>query len=163
MDAAVDGGGESVASCSCETALNDNGRIHVCTGSFDRSTCRSFSCDVGAPRSGRCPDRQVLLCCTMSARHLYSHLYDDCEHPNCEAGFRAQCDDFGGTVTAGACQAPELPDDPDTEVGTSCALQPPGTSNGSPLPWSLLFGLLCLGARRRTRSIRPSAQSSSVR
>jgi hypothetical protein len=148
-----DGGGESAstAACSCETALDSDGLIHVCTGSFDRDVCRTFGCEEGSPRSARCPGDSVKLCCTMPARMLYSQLYEDCTHANCESGFTAQCTEFGGTVTPGACMTPELPDDPDTETGddSSCSL-----GHGRPAAggWSLLgLGIAALFVRRRTR------------
>ena len=139
----------AVAACSCETALNSDGLIHVCTGSFDRDTCRSFDCEYGPPRSARCPDQSVQLCCTMEARHLYSELYENCTHPNCVSAFRAQCDDFGGVVSVGACDTPELPDDPDTDTGGSdCSLQP--GARGARAPYGLtLLGVVWLGLRRR--------------
>ena len=160
-DASVDDGGTfdagdeepSVAACSCETTLNDEGRIHVCTGSFDRATCRSFSCEFGTPRSGRCTPARAVLCCTMPGRRLYSHLYDDCDHPNCEAGFRAQCREFAGNVTEGACDAPDLPDDEETEVNTSlCAVGAPGAGNGHAPAWLLLLGLAGAGLRSRRKA-----------
>jgi hypothetical protein len=142
----------TVAACSCETALNSDGHIHLCTGSFDRDTCRSFDCDEGSPRSARCPGDSVRLCCTMEARKLYSQLYEDCTHPNCESGFRAQCDEFGGVVSEGPCDAPELPDDPDTDTGSSdCSLH--AHANTSFAPYGLsIFALFAL--RRRSREKR---------
>jgi hypothetical protein len=145
------GGVGSVAACSCETALDNGGRIHVCTGSFDRATCRSFSCELGTPRAGRCTESGVRLCCEMKARRLYTNLYDDCDHPNCEAGFRAQCSQFGGDVIEGACEAPELPDDTETDVGLSCAVSTPGATPAPWLAWLALCGACLERVRRRRR------------
>jgi uncharacterized protein (TIGR03382 family) len=155
-DAGMDAGGSpgNTAACSCETAVNSDGLIHVCTGSFDRDVCRTFDCQEGSVRSARCSDQPVRLCCTMPARMLYSQLYEDCTHANCESGFSQQCTEFGGTISVGACQAPELPDDPDTETGDG------GCSVGgrpNPAAWSVLaLALGLLLARRRTRARAPS-------
>jgi hypothetical protein len=157
-DAAVPDGGASedpgtVAACSCETALNSDGLIHLCTGSFARDTCESFACEEGSARSARCPGDAVRLCCTMEARRLYSQLYEDCTHPNCDSGFQAQCLDFGGVITLGPCAAPELPDDPETETGesASCSLHPVASSRGPAALWLTLLSLVALRMRRKRR------------
>jgi hypothetical protein len=149
-DAGADAGPvATTAACSCETALDSDGRIHLCNGSFDRATCRTFDCNEGTPRPERCPEKSVRLCCDMPERHIYENLYDDCTHPNCESGFRAQCSDFGGSVIVGACEAPALMDDPDTETGGSCSI---ATISGRPAGTSwLLVGLGMWLARRRKR------------
>jgi hypothetical protein len=164
-DASVPDGGStpadpgSVAACSCETALNSDGLIHVCTGSFDRDTCRAFDCEQGSPRAARCPQEAVRLCCTMEARHLYSELYEDCTHPNCMSGFRAQCEEFGGLVSVGACDTPALPDDPDTDTGGSdCSLARGRRGAGAAYGLVLLvlgwFGLRRGGNRKTLRRAR---------
>jgi MYXO-CTERM domain-containing protein len=156
-DGGLDAGSTpGTAACSCETALDSDGLIHVCTGSFDRDVCSSFSCEQGTPRAARCSDSQARLCCTMPARMLYSHLYEDCTHPNCERGFRAQCQEFGGTVSLGACDAPELPDDPDTETGESsdCSVAP--ARAGTPwwsATWLAGAGLAWRLRRQRRRAL----------
>jgi hypothetical protein len=151
------GDNPGVAACSCEVAVdNGDGLIHVCTGSFDRDVCRSFDCEQGTPRPARCSDFRARLCCNMPARFLYSHLYEDCTHPNCERGFRAQCQEFGGTVSLGACDAPDVPDDPDTETGESsdCSVSPahPGSAWWT-TPWLALAALVFRPRRgRRSRT-----------
>jgi hypothetical protein len=127
----------TTAACSCESSLNSDGLIHVCTGSFEADVCSAFSCEDGTVRARRCPASEVRLCCDMPVRGLYSQLYEDCSHPNCESGFRAQCEEFGGRVSTGACDAPELPDDEDTELGNLSGCNTHGRpAQGS--AWALL-------------------------
>ena len=96
----------------------------------------------------------VELCCEMPSRGLYSQLYEDCDHPNCETGFRAQCEDFGGLIRGGACkvEAPELPGDRDSGGGCSVsAATAPRLAHFGSL-WLLGVGIaLALRARRRSR------------
>lgn len=151
---------DQTAACSCESDMGSGAReIHLCTGSFDRDVCRSFSCTEGTLRSARCDDDSpVKLCCDMPARGLYTYLYQDCTHPNCETGFRAQCADFAGEVVTGRCDAPGLPDDPNTgfETTSSC-----GVSQRSSTPsWLWLSGsslMLVFAGRRRIKRSTKSA------
>jgi len=162
VDAGTDGGAGLDAStepattkaCSCDVAENSDGLIHVCTGSFKESVCKQLSCEESYVQPKRCPEEGIRLCCEMEARGLYSQLYDDCTHPNCESGFRAECEDLGGRIALGACDAPEEPDDPDTETSAdsgSCAVGH-ARSNKLGAPGFSLLGLTLLGltsVRRR--------------
>ncbi len=152
---------ESTAACSCETDDGSGEReIHLCTGSFESEICRDFRddprwCEDGTKLSRRCDDDSpVRLCCKMKARGLYTYLYEDCTHPNCEVGFRAQCDDFAGKVVEGLCDPTSLPDGGDPELGDdpACSVATHGarTRNGpvSALVWMLSLSFV---ARRKRR------------
>jgi MYXO-CTERM domain-containing protein len=90
----------------------------------------------------------------MRSRDLKTHLYEDCDHPNCESGFREQCERFGGSVEEGPCEAPEPPDnidnrpDEDDDDRGFCAVSAPGADRGAPAAL-LLLGVVGLLARRR--------------
>jgi len=140
--------------CSCETVEGTSaGDIHVCTGGRDRDVCERFECESSFVRDRPCPIRDVELCCEMPARGLYSQLYEDCDHPNCEAGFRAQCADFGGSISEGACviEVPSMSDDDDS--GGGCAVQPSAPDERSSTTVLWLIGL-ALGLRRWRRVLR---------
>lgn len=167
-DAGSDGGasdaGDSDASaetaaCSCETNMGSGEReIHLCTGSFEREACSRFSCGSGTLRSEKC-DRTspVRLCCDMKSRDLYTYLYEDCTHPNCEAGFRAQCDDFAGEVLAGRCDSDDddVEPDPELDESASCSVASTGERGGAGFAWSALA--LAFLIRRRGR-LQPSRE-----
>jgi hypothetical protein len=147
-----DAGDETREACSCETIENTGaGTIHVCTGGRDRSVCRGFECESSVVRARPCPTRSVELCCEMPARGLYSQLYEDCDHPNCETGFRAQCHDFGGTLREGKCALEETPPTSDGDSG-GCSVSTP--SNRAPLSsasclWLVAIALALRGLTRR--------------
>jgi len=160
LDAGTDGGAGLDAStepattkaCSCDVAENSDGLIHVCTGSFKASVCKQLSCEGSYVQPMRCPEDGIRLCCEMEARGLYSQLYDDCTHPNCESGFRAECEDLGGRIALGACDAPEEPDDPDTETSAdsgSCAVRHTPSSDFGVAGFSLLCATWTVRRRRR--------------
>jgi MYXO-CTERM domain-containing protein len=159
-DAGPDAGPEGITACSCEVTDYSGGPIHLCTGSFEDEACRDLECSESSVRHNRCDEEDVLLCCDVRARGTYVYLYNDCTHANCETGFRAQCDDFGGTLYAGLCPSPQEPDrgtpppareepDPDEDDSPfSCSVGQTGFRFGS---W-LMLGLLGLfGLRRRQR------------
>ncbi len=163
VDTGADGGFDSGASmvptttnaCSCDVAANSDGHIHVCTGSYEQSVCRQLTCEESNVRPQRCPEKDITLCCALDGRGLYSQLYNDCTHPNCESGFRAECEDLGGSISAGACESPALPDDPDTETSDatgSCAIgyTTPAKRNGI-FGWLVSLALVV----RRRRAGRP--------
>lgn len=150
---AVDAGDETREACSCETIENTGaGTIHVCTGGRDRSVCSDFECESSVVRARPCPTRSVELCCEMRARGLYSQLYEDCDHPNCETGFRAQCHDFGGTLREGKCEIEELPTASDDDSGGGCSVRPESrASTWSAAALCLLGTALALRTRKRQR------------
>lgn len=152
--AVVDAGPEPVGqACSCETVEGTSaGDIHVCTGGRERDVCERFECESSFVRDRPCPTRGVELCCEMPARGLYSQLYEDCDHPNCEAGFRAQCADFGGSISEGACVI-EVPSTSDDDSGGGCAVQPSGRDERSSATVLWLLGL-ALSLRRWRRVLR---------
>lgn len=140
--------------CSCESELDDDGRIHVCTESDDSLVCRSFDCDLGTRLDRPCPTAPTRLCCEMPARKLQSYLYEDCTHPNCESGFREQCREFGGRVYRGACEQPAMPgtggDRGDEDDGGSiCSATYPGAGAKTGAAWLALLGAAGLFMRRR--------------
>lgn len=151
-DASIDIGD----ACSCETAEgSDQGVIHVCTGSQDPTTCASFTCESARVRYRPCDTSDVKLCCDMRSRDLYSQLYNDCTHPNCEAGFRAQCTEFGGSITDGPCdieQHDTYRDEYDDDSG-GCSVSGVGSRATAPT-WLLLIVGLAFGAQARNRSRR---------
>jgi len=169
-----DGGGTSMpsdsgmpdmtAACSCESASGSGSRkIHLCTGSFDRDVCRAFefSCELGTKRSARCDeDSRVKLCCDMPARGLYTYLYEDCTHPNCETGFRAQCADFAGEVVLGLCRSPDRPDDPNTELETTSSCSASHVGLGANAMVGLVGSALTLALTRRRRIRRATRHSN---
>jgi hypothetical protein len=151
MDASIDIG----HACSCESAEgSDQGLIHVCTGSETADGCRRFSCESGTVRNRPCSTHEVKLCCSMGARELYSQLYEDCTHPNCEAGFRAQCLEFGGAISEGACdlEQHDMYEDSRGGGGGFCSVGSIGAGRGA-AGAGLCFVLASvgLGVRRRSR------------
>ncbi|HEX2677318.1 MAG TPA: hypothetical protein VHM19_11775, partial [Polyangiales bacterium] len=98
----------STDACSCTTNRNydDLGTVHVCTGSIDMKACDTLSCSHGNHRAYACSSDDVRLCCELP-HQLYSQLYDDCDHPRCELGFRAECESEGGRIHSGACDIPD--------------------------------------------------------
>jgi len=147
----TDGGtdGASIA-CSCESDLaSDGDRIHLCTQSFELDVCLDLECERGTERRRACPTTDATHCCEMPARGLYTALYSDCTHPNCESGFNAQCEDFGGTVVEGACPStpPRDFDESDDDGGGMCSVSGAGL-RGSALP---AVGLLLLAGLLRAR------------
>ncbi len=157
-DAGLDAGDTRpvTAACSCES--KDGTGIHLCTGSFERRACSRFSCEDGTLRSKSCDGvSEVRYCCEMKARDLYTNLYADCTHPNCETGFRSQCADFGGVVLAGPCITPNAVEDPDTTLGdeASCSIGRRGAEHApsAALAWSCLgLALLIRRAASRVRA-----------
>jgi hypothetical protein len=146
VDAGSYSGGADVCSCSSEYRPNDEGYLHICTGSFERDACADLTCEQGRLARVACSDRNARLCCDMPDRGLYTQLYDDCTHPRCELGFRAQCEDFGGRVHLGPCAAPISAEDDDS--GACSAL--PGRSRDAGLAgWLLLTAAVVLARRRR--------------
>lgn len=145
--------------CSCEADIGtDDGRIHVCTESFDPFVCEDFGCNRGVVRGRACDRGSVALCCEMRSRDLKTHLYEDCDHPNCESGFREQCQRFGGSVVEGPCDAPERPDtidntpDDDEDDGGFCTVSAPGAAGGGAGGGGAWLALLVVAgwlARRR--------------
>jgi hypothetical protein len=156
IDAGIDAGSVDVGyACSCTAHERDEqGTIHVCTGSEDRDVCASFSCTVGTVRYRPCDQEAVRLCCTMPSRGLYSQLYEDCDHPNCETGFRAQCRAFGGTVAEGACELEEHDAYEEADGGGFCSMQP-SRGGARPPVWLVLMaaslGVITRRVRRRPR------------
>lgn len=149
VDAAV-----SVTACSCTTNEREDvdtdgkGRVHVCTGSLDEAACAKLVCNEGDYEPRACSTRNVRYCCQMPSGY-YSQLYDDCDHPRCESGFRAQCEAENGAITHGACDVPrglETADEDDARGGF-CSAAPGRSSEAS----GALFSLVCaaLWARRR--------------
>lgn len=141
--------------CSCEADIGTgDGRIHVCTESFDPFVCEDFGCNRGTVRRRACDRDNVALCCEMRSRDLNTHLYEDCDHPNCESGFREQCERFGGSVLDGPCEAPEPPDnidnrpDEEDDDGGFCAVSAPGAQRRGSGALALL-GVVALLVRRR--------------
>lgn len=157
--AGVDAGDDVGAACSCETVENTGGGpIHVCTGARERAVCQQFECESSIVRDRPCPTTGVALCCEMPARGLYSQLYEDCSHPNCETGFRAQCSDFGGSISEGACVVEDT-DGASDESGGGCSVHgggPTRESSAALLGSFSLLGLLgiALAARIRRRGSR---------
>lgn len=149
----VDAGGEIGAACSCETVENTGGGpIHVCTGARERDVCRQFECESSIVRDRACPTRGVQLCCEMPSRGLYSQLYEDCTHPNCEAGFRAQCGDFGGTIAEGPCVVEDT-DGASDESGGGCSVHAASRASDSSAALPGVLGLaLAARIRRRARA-----------
>jgi hypothetical protein len=158
-----DDAGATGAACSCTTDDNESGqgRVHLCTGSSEADICATLDCDRGTFRGSPCSTRAARLCCSMPSRGLYTQLYDDCAHPNCEAGFLAQCRDFAGEVSEGACEVGSGSfdasdhDDPDEDEGGFCSVSRVGGGDGQRgvgLWLGLLGGLLVARARRRARS-----------
>lgn len=154
-----EGEADTGVACSCETLEpRDGQRVHVCTGSFDPDVCEHFTCESSYVTQRPCSAQSVRLCCQMDSRSLYTNLYDDCEHDNCEQGFRDQCRDFGGTVISGLCggQDPEagsdrLPPAPTERSKGFCSVSRVGDA---PSPTWLLLGLLTglvVRGRRRVR------------
>jgi MYXO-CTERM domain-containing protein len=150
----VDAGPDIGAACSCETVQGTGGgTIHVCTGARERDVCEDFECESSTVRDRPCPTRDVELCCEMSARGLYSQLYEDCDHPNCEAGFRAQCADFGGLISEGPCVIEEPSARGDDDDGGGCSVQPGRAAPDASTSALWLLGLaLALWARRVGRA-----------
>jgi len=149
-----DAGDPISTACSCEARTNTGaGVIHVCTGGRSEDVCASFECDSSNVRARPCPTNDVALCCEMSARGLYSQLYEDCDHPNCETGFRAQCSDFGGLVHEGPCVIEEEGSDDDDSGGgcTVSARNATGGSAGAAL-WLIAISLWLRGRRRSRQS-----------
>lgn len=150
--ALVDAGPEPGAACSCESVERTGaGTIHVCTGAREHDVCDDFQCESSTVRARPCPTRGVELCCEMSARGLYSQLYEDCDHPNCEAGFRAQCSDFGGSISEGPCVIEEPSTSGDDDASGGCTVQPSVAARPSAAALWLLGVALALRARRRVR------------
>ncbi len=141
--------------CSCDAFIaSSEGDIHVCTESFEPSVCRGFGCNRGTVRSRACPRGGVELCCEMEIQGLKTHLYEDCDHPNCVSGFREQCRDFGGSILEGACEAPEPPDrivndEDDDDSSGFCAVRVLGGGSGSGAGWVVVMAVAVLGVRRR--------------
>jgi hypothetical protein len=134
--------------CSCETLLDDDGTLHVCTDSYERAVCATFSCNRGTERARPCPRRGVHLCCEMPDEGTQSRLYDDCTHPNCESGFRDQCREFGGTIHEGDCDVSRS-SEPHGDANSLCAVSAPGGARRTASGFALL-ALACLitGLRR---------------
>jgi hypothetical protein len=153
-DPSEPGAGEGLGGdiCSCETVLEDDGTLHVCTDSYERSVCGAFSCNRGTERTRPCPSRGVHLCCEMPDQGTQSRLYDDCTHPNCESGFRDQCGEFDGTIHEGDCDVSRS-SEPHGDADGICAVAAPGASR--PGAWPAACALLALGglitALRRSR------------
>lgn len=153
MDASIDAGADASIdlghACSCESVEgSDQGRIHVCTGAQSAEACRDFTCETGTVRNRPCPITAVKLCCNLSVRDEYSQLYEDCTHPNCETGFRAQCVDFGGFITEGACDIEMHDEYAENDSGGFCSVSRIG--GGHPPAWLALVAVaLGLGWRRR--------------
>lgn len=149
-----DGGGfdaGDVASdaCSCDTVASTSaGTIHVCTGARERYECRYLECTTTIKRAQPCPSSRVELCCEMTSRGLYSQLYEDCDHPNCEAGFRAQCHDFGGAVHEGPCAVDERPASEDDSSGGCSAAGARAAGWSAALLWLAGLALALRSARR---------------
>ncbi|MDH5671477.1 MAG: hypothetical protein OEZ06_04960 [Myxococcales bacterium] len=155
-DGGLDAGSE-YAECSCETLIGrDEDRIHVCTESFDSRVCERLGCERGELAQAPCPRSDVRLCCEMQRDDVKTHLYHDCSHDNCELGFRIQCQDFGGIVLAGPCEAPERPDSDGTDPVSDddrgfCAVAAPGAGRAG-MGRAALALMLCacaLALRRR--------------
>jgi len=137
--------------CSCETLDEKEGRLHVCTDSYERDVCAQFSCSRGTERARACPSRGVKLCCELPKQGTQSRLYDDCTHPNCESGFRDQCGDFGGTVHEGDCDVSATPSS--RKKTSLCAVASPGAPGGR-VPWALSSWPVAVLALRRRRARR---------
>lgn len=155
-------GSSPSAVCSCQTDEGEGARrIHLCTGSFDGAVCDALSCK-GTLRKASCDDDSpVRLCCEMEARKLYTYLYADCTHPNCEKGFRAQCKDFAGEVRDGMCVgAPPVPEPPENDDGGSSSCRNAiakrsTTSSAQSVLWLLTIGLIARRTRMRRRDKTP--------
>lgn len=159
----ADAGDHNGAVCSCETDENTGGGpIHVCTGARERDVCRQFECESSIVRDRACPTSGVALCCEMPVRGLYSQLYEDCTHPNCEAGFRAQCVDFGGSVSKGACVVEDA-DGASGGSGGGCSVPGRGrTSDPSTALLCMLGIALAVRIQRRTRGAHALARAASA-
>lgn len=158
--AAGSASGSGTPACSCTHDSDDDGRgrVHVCTGSYDQSACDALICENDPIRSVPCSTSGVLYCCQMPSRDLYSHLYSDCRNDNCEAGFFAQCADFGGTIIDGPCDTPDsvvpfVPTpEPDTNDDGLCAMSPGRAGGSGPLAVTVGVLALAFGTRRRCSS-----------
>jgi hypothetical protein len=154
--------GEASPACSCTHDANDDGRgrVHVCTGSFDQEACASLVCEKDTVRGVPCENEDVLYCCQMPSRALYAHLYADCANNNCEPGFFAQCEDFGGTIIDGPCETPEstIPFSPEpSEGGGSRFCGVAGARPSSAPTFGIVLALIAgLALTRRARTLRPS-------
>lgn len=148
----VDAGGDIGAACSCETVENTGGGpIHVCTGARERDVCQRFECESSIVRDRACPTSGVALCCELPARGLYSQLYEDCTHPNCETGFRAQCGDFGGTITEGPCAVDDT-DGASDESGGGCSVHARTRTPGLSGVMLCMLAIALAMRARKTRS-----------
>jgi hypothetical protein len=158
--------GSSSAACSCTSDFKsgEQGRIHVCTGGYESDACASLSCERGTVRGIACSARAVSLCCQMPSRGLYTELYDDCTHPNCEAGFLAQCEDFSGTVTDGPCKLPSgaPADDGSDSGGSLCTVLVVHAAGQHTSPLFALLGLGALFMLRRARVLRRRPRQARI-
>lgn len=150
-DAAARAGTEA---CSCTTNDSEEldtsdspGRVHVCTGSLDPEVCEDLDCERGIFEKRACDSSSVRYCCEMP-NGLYSQLYENCDHPRCEQGFVAQCEDFGGTLLPRACDVPD--DVKETDDGGGFCSAVPGRTSPASAALLVLVGL-ALGVRRRRR------------
>jgi len=151
-------GSSPTAACSCQTNQGEGARrIHLCTGSFDAEVCDALDCEIRLRKASCDDDSPVRLCCEMEARKLYTYLYADCTHPNCDKGFRAQCKDFAGEVRDGMCSGPP----PDPQLSENNGSSPSScrnaiahsedTSSAQGLFWLLTVGLIARRTRTRRR------------
>lgn len=163
-DAGVDvpdngGDDDDRTACGCDSQEVRGGQwIHVCSGSFDPAVCEQLTCDGRAALPAPCSPDRVRLCCEMPALDLYTNLYEDCEHDNCEDGFRRQCASFGGHVSSGLCGGQEPPAEEDDTRPSAlerakglCTVAGTPGGEGGPLPGWTLGLLLGLWALRRSR------------
>lgn len=154
-DASVEvdaGNGDVGTACSCETVENTGGgRIHVCTGARERYVCQQLECESSIVRDRACPTSGVALCCEMPSRGLYSQLYADCEHPNCDTGFRAQCEDFGGSITEGPCVVEDT-DGASDESGGGCNVHPRARTLDPSMAVLCLLGIALAMRARKARA-----------
>lgn len=154
-----DAGSGPGAACSCDARSEKGGSIHVCTGSFDSEVCATFTCERGEVWQRPCSTEGVKLCCEMPGKKLYADLYTDCTHPNCRAGFFAQCQDFGGSVYEGPCRAqleyeqrnPSTDDNKDEDDGWCSVTRGVGAGAAPGTGSAALLGALLLLALRRGR------------
>lgn len=141
--------------CSCTSNFDpdQNGTLHVCTGSLDEDTCATFTCEQGRRAAAACDDEDVRMCCEMKSRKLYSQLYGDCTHPRCELGFRAQCEELGGRIHSGPCQVPAeyvRDEGGSDDDGDGCSAIPGRPRNTQSPAWGLLAAAAAwLFVRRR--------------
>jgi len=160
-DPSADAGPRAACSCEIVEDRGEDGTVHTCTGTFEEALCETFSCERSNVLQRTCPTTGIDLCCDMGSRGLYTNLYDDCTYPSCEAGFRAQCAEFGGTVFSGTCggqtddgSTPRAGDDDDDGGSGFCSVSTPGTGSAPGSPGSasaLLACLLALTLLRRRR------------